>query len=402
MRKSLLDTLYDYVNGTLRDDLRFREQYSYPIYLPNEYTIFFNKIDKDQPEDLKNILISYPDSVIQVKQIFKEFIESNINDVDKINLIFDNNGFGIKFSRGEPTNMNIDSYVNIISGLSTVEEIDNFCRSNKEFNKICHNEELWRKLLKREYSFKYKKEYDYERLYKEIKFYKSYNINTNGLPNVISILEYNRMGELLRFLFGEKIIKPENYSDFLRFAVQVGDEGVINEIYEYYKSINRISTVISTTLEILDSDIKHNNIKGVRNFLKIVYPRIKDNILISDLDSVLTRERITAQRGLMKRRKVTSFSKEMYNTILSNYNPKDIMYLEKFIEFAATGAIYSHDIILLDELLNNGKLPEVIWAIRNYIRREQRLPDGDILGFTKSYMTPKQIEDLDNLTRLIF
>ena len=389
MKKSLLDTLYDYVNGTLRDDLRFREYYSYPIYLPEDYTIFFGKVNSDQREDLKNILISHPDSVVQVKQIFKEFIESNINDVDKINLIFDNNGFGIKFSRGEPTNMNIDSYANIISELSTIEEINEFCRSNKEFNKACKNKELWRVLVKMEYPFEYKGEYNYERLYKGIKFYKSHEIDpVSGYPYVKNAADFELMNELLKFLFNEVGVNPEDYEMFVAFATQVGDKGIIDKIIDYYKSIDNIDTLADQVLDYLHRDTFNNNIKGVTNFFKLILPKMKDGISAGDIvETLAPREKFP-------------FSKEMYKTIMNNYEFADSRMLGKFIRRTATNAIFKQNFDLLTEILMTGKfLDWVASAVDNYISIEQNLPPEDIISLIKSYMSDKEVEDFNNSTR---
>ena len=407
MRKSLLDILYNYVNTDLREDLKFREKYSYPKYFADEYTLFFYKINEDQPDDLKNIMISSPEIVSQVKQIFMDFFDANVNNVDKVNLIFGDEGFGIKFSRGTPTSLKIDSYADIISNLSNVEEVNRFCRSSKELVEVCKNEDLWRSLVTRLYNFQFKYDYNYEKLYKGILIYNTYRIDKQtGYPYVENVSEFDKMSELIRFFFKEGIVKSTGYAPFIDAAVQIGDEEVIDMIYRYYKGIDKVSELIRTILIILRESIRYGNVKSTRNLLNIVYPKMKGDISEEMMISYMIlpvhthNERVSHYTILPDR----PFDEKMYNLIMANFKFEKKSNLIKFNDDVIGSFIrYINpglDSNFVDRILSSGNWSPagIIAMATDYQKNRDHTFPFHIMKRIKSYMNEKDIEDLNNAT----
>src|SRR5437762_2861354 len=115
MNKELSSTLYYYFNKDLKQSLNYKDLFGIPKYIPQDYIITFDKTNNFN--DLKNILVSDHELVIQLKAQLKALLENYFEGIVEINLIFDDlkNSFGIKLIRGKLEYLDLDAYVNILS-----------------------------------------------------------------------------------------------------------------------------------------------------------------------------------------------------------------------------------------------------------------------------------------------
>ena len=392
MRKSLLDTLHDYVDITLREDLNFREKYRYPIYYPDDYLIFFPKIEMDQSEDLKDILVSSPEIVAQVKQVFKDFIDTNVNVTDRINLILNDEGFGVKFTRG--AELNLDTYAGVISRMDTVQEIDNFCRSTRELITVCRNKELWRNLIKKVYPFAYKHEYNYERLYKGYLIYNKYRAPKSfRISPVKTITEFDKMDEIVKFMFKEGLINESDYICFLELAVQVGNKELINVIYNYYASTDSFEDVQDTLLKFLTSSVGEDEVKIVTNFFKLVYPILKVGIPDKEFKDYMIKSVAKEIR-----------SKEMHELVVNEFDFREYSGWRMFNERVIDATLYfikrSHErsIELLRAIFESGVFSP-IYVVNMTMNKVpnfySKFTAQEIINLMKTYLDAVAIKEVD-------
>ena len=239
MDKNLARYLDSYFNDTLKKSLGYGDSFIPPIYKDN--MIFFKNIDAIY--QLGNILRANVDLTSQLKSVLLTLLRNSYKDLDYIKLSFNDQGFGIILGRREGINLgenNIDTYMNIISKLDSVEQIDEFCRSSRQINQICRSKELWRKLIKSVYNFPYKYEYNYKKLYKGYIIYKSYVVKGLSDIQVLSFSHIDSIWNFIKFLQNEGLINPEDYKYYINYTIWMGDKEFFDLIINYYslKNVN--------------------------------------------------------------------------------------------------------------------------------------------------------------------
>ena len=289
---SYLHVLHEYLNGSLRDQLNFREKYSFPFLNDDKNIIYFTK-DSTPNFDLKGMLTSNKELVIKLKQTFKEFLLREIEErnITEVKLLIDDKpgkrGIGIIIIQEQVEMIDVNPYVEIISHFDTAEQIDNYCKSNKTTMSICKRKELWRGLVKKVYPFKYKHEHNYEKLYKQYLLYKTYQIDKlTGLPirvgyhivhgsdgTVRQTINLNPISEMINFLILENLIDRQYFIYYLKFAIVTQNQKIVDEIrrnwtvedptFEEYITDNVEYTLTQTGVGFAD---KENFIRG---FMKL-------------------------------------------------------------------------------------------------------------------------------------
>ena len=247
---SYLQLLSSYINITLRNKLGYRETYSFPSLNEDKNIIFFTK-DLSSNFDLKGMLLSNKDLVISLKQTFKDFLlrEIESRNIKEIKLLIGDKpgerGIGIILIQEQVEMIDINPYVEIISHFDTAEQIDEYCRSNKNTVSICKKKELWIGLIKKVYPFTYKGEYNYEKLYKEWLMYRTYKIDReSGLPLGINP-EYSDsyVTSGLSHIVGTHVeVKLSNISEIVKFLLL---EGIINPKYYKYYFANLMDSILN-------------------------------------------------------------------------------------------------------------------------------------------------------------
>jgi hypothetical protein len=242
MDKSLELTLNSYFNDGLKKSLGYGDSFLHSVYNSSQDIIFFK--NSNRIFQLGNILKSNPDLVSQLKSVLISLLEKYYKDLSYVKLQFNDQGFGIVLIRGEYMSklekQNIDTYVNIIRNLDTVEAIDQLCRSSKDINKVCKSEELWRQLIKSIYNFRYKHRYNYERLYKEYLVYRTYDKAPDSLyPYVSNFKHFNDIWYFIRFIFNEGILPPKDYDMFDAATLYMGDRELFELIIKYCSESNK-------------------------------------------------------------------------------------------------------------------------------------------------------------------
>ncbi len=281
MDHNLRDILFSYFNTKLRDTLNYNDEFFYPEYDDTKNTLFFRY--SAQPGNLGNILKSDPEVLSQLKSILVNLISEYENDINGIDFIFTSNGFGIILNKSPK--LNIDTYVNIIGKLDSVEDINKFCRSSKEIGAVCRSKELWRKLIKSVYNFPYKYEYNYEKLYKEYVTQESRGGNIEPDPTDFS--DFDETNYYLLLLVQEGIIKLENYYRYLWIAIYNDNQQLFNRLV----SGSPVGWKTKSTLE--DDDLigsltfsvdrlSNTNYKIITTLLKFTNGVIIDNADVGD------------------------------------------------------------------------------------------------------------------------
>jgi DNA-directed RNA polymerase subunit M/transcription elongation factor TFIIS len=118
-----LQILYNYLNGNLKDQLNYRENYDFPIFDSSDSTIYSN-IDSNIYFDLRDILIRDKNITSQVKQNLKDLL-----NVYNIKLKFE---FGDKKRLG----IIIVSDLNTENTVSYVEMENYHCHRCQSINTI--------------------------------------------------------------------------------------------------------------------------------------------------------------------------------------------------------------------------------------------------------------------------
>ena len=278
---SYLRVLHRYINIDLRDQLNFREKYSFPFLNDDKNIIYFIK-DSTSHFDLKVILTSNKDLVIKLKQTFKEFLLREIEErnIKEVKLMIDDkpgkSGIGIIIVQ-EPVEMiDINPYVEILSHFDTEEQINEYCRTDKNTRNICGKKELWRGLIKKVYSSKYKHEYNYERLYKEYLKYKTYNIiKING--NIELFDRFNEyiqvrlisVSEIIKFLIFEGTINPIYYLDAILERLDIYNQEDLQKIIDIIRINIDKDEYDARLIESMPIIIGSNDTKIIATFLGI-------------------------------------------------------------------------------------------------------------------------------------
>ena len=278
MDPELSDVLSHYFDVTLKKALGYRESYSSPTYDPYEGVIKFRKIDLNQPEDLKNVLVSNRDIVSQLKTNLISVLLPYFENLESISLIFDSDGFGIDIQRGNMKMLNVDPYVLIASRFATIDDLDNFCRSSKEAMTTCRTKEFWRGLLKQIYPGEYRGDYNYEHVYKGYIILRNPPLNYNPVY-------HNRLKEYINFIKNENLMTlDELYDRILRSVIKLHDHKLFKKIYKYnqekFDTRTKFIQQLNNNLKIA---IKDNDIGYIRSYLNIILNHKKYEYLPSPL-----------------------------------------------------------------------------------------------------------------------
>ena len=280
---SYLRVLHRYLNIDLRDQLNFREHYNYPILNDNKNIIYFNR-DSTPYSELESKLLSDINLVMVMKKTIRNFLLQEIEErnITEIKILIDHKpyrrGIGIILVQDPVEIIDINIYVEIISHFDDIEEINNYRMVNKNIVNICKKKELWRGLVKKVYPFKYKNEYNYEKLYKQYLEYKTYKIDKDtGLPflcksdnNLVSI-QYAYLGqmtEIVKFLILEGIIVPKYYKYYLLDILLIISK---YDIVDLQKIIYVCGTNfdVEKFSEVISHIIGENHVGGIKIFLEL-------------------------------------------------------------------------------------------------------------------------------------
>ena len=258
MDKELRLILINYFNNILKTSLRYRETYNPPIYSKDGNILF----TKDEFDDLKDILVGNADIAKQVKDQLLTVLKDYYSDLISINLGFSPEGFEIILNRNPLQMLNVNPYVNIASNLDTVEQLDDFCRSNKETSKICRTKEFWRSLLKVVYPKGYKGEYNYEAAYKGY-----LSVLNKDMIRLSDIEGSNNVFEYVKFMINEGLITPQNYKKFIIPAIYLNSPATFGRITEYAGNAKDIAEIMVP--EFYEA-VRDGNVRYVSNLLDII------------------------------------------------------------------------------------------------------------------------------------
>ena len=258
MDEELSSILIIYFNNILKNSLKYRETYNPPIYSRGGNILF----TKGKFDDLKNILVSNVNITRQLKDELFDVLKDYYSDLSSINLELSSDGFEIILNRNPLNTLNVDSYVKIVSDLDTVEQLDDFCRSNKGIMRICRTKEFWRNLLKVIYPQSYRGEYNYEAAYKG--YLSTLNKDIIRLSDILSDMN---VFEYAKFMINEDLITPQNYKKFIIPAIYLNSPSGLGRIIEYAGNVKDISDIIIP--EFYEA-VKNNNVKYVYNLLIMI------------------------------------------------------------------------------------------------------------------------------------
>lgn len=360
MNSDLRDILSNYFNNSLKQSLNYRENYSTPIYIPTEGIIVFNNLT--QFDDLKNILISSPQTVTRLKETLFVALFPYFDNLEGIELLFNEREFGIILERGKYTSLSIDPYVNLAGNFDTVEQLDNFCRSTKETLGICRTNEFWVNLVKRIYPEKYKGEYNYE------KVYKGYLIFNNPSENA-NIGASGRLDEYIKFVTDEGFVPDDKlYRRLLLVSVYLGDERLFYRVINYYGKWQKSDAASDHVTDDFKEAVTKGDIKYVTNYVRM-----------ASLGSINFLDGITGPEVIWSTKIWRLVYNKMYDLITNS--PVDVSrhyknIISHFNNMVIINAITHNDTDLLDQVFKTGRYSDrsVINFIVMYIRGHNNLP----------------------------
>ena len=336
---SYLHILHEYINGSLRDQLNFREKYSFPFLNDDKNIIYFTK-DSTPNFDLKGMLTSNKELVIKLKQTFKDFLLREIEErnITEVKLMIDDKpgkrGIGIIIVQEQVEMVDVNPYVEIISHFDNPSQIDNYCRSNRSIMSICKRKELWRSLVKKVYPFKYKHEYNYEELYKNYlrvrndEVFMKLLLGYETRPYEITYFKYSHVPELVKFVIFEDMVHERNYSEYLPYIIEDYENNTDAEILlgnirskytsdEYGKMLD---TYLGDFLGYFLNAEKDSDFRLVENFMDIDFgpefgPEWKMDFILNQLNLIdeVPREMIDFITNLLPQKLRMKFKKEVEN-----------------------------------------------------------------------------------------
>lgn len=390
-----------YFNVTLKSSLGYREEYSSPTYNPYEGVIKFKKVSVDQPEDLKDVLVSDRDIVSQLKDNLITVLSPYFDNLQDISLIFDEFGFGIEILRGKFTDLNLDPYVDIAVNFNKIEELNDFCRSAGGIRDICKTKEFWRSLITRVHPKTYTKNYNYERVYKEYLLYNFYKRNPTD-----DYINYEQLKDYIDFTMNEgiKLIENDNNDDTLIIiSIELGNQklfDMLNDTYE--KSTTGLEYVWRTAYKSFLTSLSEDNSKYAVNYLRMLPLNDKYAKFIDIGDIIRNLYDYEMQWNIKLWRSIYIVLKEYVDTHPLNRIGQANRIARAFNAYVIRKAILNDNENLLEEVLriSNWSILSMDQNIKEYIEQKKRLPPKEIWNVLKKYLSPEAYDVIINSNKI--
>jgi len=239
----------------------------------------------------------------------------------------------------ESAGQSLDTYASIIAQLPTAEDINVWCRSNKEFEKVCRIPRFWAALIKTRFPDYYKElrgGYNWEQVYKGLLWYTSHSINIEHKNNIYynSWIQFiGQYPEVVRYLILNDIIIINGtivyvimgYSTDIQIIKKLLDKGYIEERHQLKLGFNNA--------------VKHNNTELVKLYLD--YKDDSTELTKKSIESLIS-------GGLLEE---TDLSIEIFQLIVDHFYKDD-----NSIKFL--GNISDYNTKLIDYIIDNNPIDD--------------------------------------------